>query len=107
MSGIGAMPSIGFRPGATWRAVTRAANVTYTNDTPFAIGFRVSTLDTSGTLRNCTVSLTVNGENLGTSTAIDRNNAAQEIGEFAIVPPGATYSWSGLAPNGYKAREFR
>jgi len=81
--------------GQTWSSPTRTAGTTYTNATGRPILFVVSG-SLSGSTNSCAV--TVSGTTV-CSPYWTGANIQYAVTSFAIIPSGATYSWSGNLGN--------
>ncbi len=104
VQGIGGQGSIGvsgFGIGQTWQAVTRTVSTTYYNTTgrPILLHILVNANST-----NCQVYLNVN-------TLVVDNTTIANIGNYgnlkAVIPPGASYSWTSMGSSTYNVFELR
>jgi hypothetical protein len=97
-----AVPGIGV--GQTWQSVTRTAGVTYTNSTGKPIAFLVSFAAGSGS--NDVVVLTIGGVAINFVYGILVSGVV--FGQnMAIIPTGATYSYTQGAGVGKSIYELR
>lgn len=89
--------------GQTWQGVARNSGQSYTNDTGRTIAIAVYA--TSISSNNGFVYITVSGFQLtGTTGSTSGYNPA---GCMAIIPPGATYSWTNGGVSGASVYELR